>query len=269
MTRLSTAETPTRRPRIRLLAARPHAPVRLYCVPPAGMGAAAFYLPWIEHMPDDIELCAVEIPGQGPLADAPFRTDGERLGAEMAAAVLAQDDPRPFAVFGHSVGALLAYLTTRHLERAGAAPFLLGVSAFPAPHRADHAHLMVRTLSEGRRAICELFELPPELFDDEPARLVPIFTPILAAVVLALQYRHADHPPLPIAVATYGAHDDALTAPRHLAEWNDLVVTPAEPCLFPGAHMYVLPQAAALAERLIGDVRAAAGALRDREVRPL
>ncbi|MEW2360306.1 thioesterase domain-containing protein [Spirillospora sp. NPDC029432] len=260
MTTFLAEHAATRRPQIRTLAARADAPVRLYCVPPAGMGAAAFYLPWTGHMPGDIELCGVELPGQGPLAGPPIPSDAERLGYEIAEEIRAEHDTRPFAVFGHSAGALLGYLAARHLRDTGHDPFLLAVSALPAPHRSDYARLMARVATEGRKAFCDVFDLPSELFDDDPVQLMAVLTPIIASVMLTLQYRHTARPLPRTALAIYGGRDDAVADHRQLAAWNDLAAEPSVPRLFPGAHMYVLAQPGAVADYLAADVRAAARA---------
>ncbi|HET9138969.1 thioesterase II family protein [Actinophytocola sp.] len=91
---------------------------RLVCFPHAG-GSAAFFRAWGAELAD-IEVHAVRYPGRGERIDEPPATDLCRLGAAIADALLPLSDV-PLALFGHSMGAVVALETARSLRARGVA----------------------------------------------------------------------------------------------------------------------------------------------------
>ncbi len=115
----------------------PRAALRLFCLPYAGAGAAAFRN-WHEGLPSSVELCSVELPGRGArLREAPY----DRLSPlieNLAGAIVPLID-KPFAFFGHSLGALAAFDLTRQIRKSCAKrPAYLFVSGRPGPHLPVH-----------------------------------------------------------------------------------------------------------------------------------
>ncbi|MFE3739250.1 thioesterase II family protein [Streptomyces sp. NPDC059096] len=124
---------PPESPWFRRFHPRPDARTALVCLPHAG-GSANAYFSLSQRLPDDIEVLATQYPGRQNrlretcLGSAQELARGafEDLGPEIAG--------RPFAVFGHSMGAAVAFELTRLLEREGpAAPGTLFVSGRRAP----------------------------------------------------------------------------------------------------------------------------------------
>ena len=113
-------------------APRPDARLRLFCLPYAG-GGASFYRPWIERLAPDVHVHPVQLPGrEARLREHAFERI-EPLIASLADVLGAHLD-RPFALFGHSMGALIAFELARELRRRQApVPVRLLVSGHPAP----------------------------------------------------------------------------------------------------------------------------------------
>ncbi|MEV5238393.1 thioesterase domain-containing protein [Streptomyces cinnamoneus] len=245
------------RPALTALSARPGAGLRLYCLPPAGAGAS-FYAPWVPHLPPDIELYGIQLPGRGVLTGQPLLTHPGEVFHALADVIHATDDTRPFAVFGHSTGALLAYETTRRLRRARCRlPALLAVSALPAPHRGVWHRQVVQGLAGEQTAFLDLLgPLPSRALANarHTGLLARAAVPLLADVLVSLQYRYLEEPPLDVPLAAYGGREDPLAAPEHLV-WDDLTTRPLPVRLFPGGHTYALEQAPALTARLCADLR--------------
>src|SRR5687767_8117681 len=94
---------------------RPQARFRLFCFPYAGGGLAA-YRSWPNQLPADVEVCPIQLPGrdermaENPFSDLPALVEAltEALAPRLAA---------PYALFGHSMGALIAYELVRGLRR--------------------------------------------------------------------------------------------------------------------------------------------------------
>src|SRR5947209_14514516 len=112
---------------------RPAARRRLFCLAHAG-GGAALFRGWGERLPGSVEVVAVQPPGrEGRFREPPF-TDWRPLVAELADAIRPLLD-KPFALFGHSLGALLAYELARRLrDLGGKQPDHLFAAALAAPH---------------------------------------------------------------------------------------------------------------------------------------
>jgi medium-chain acyl-[acyl-carrier-protein] hydrolase len=114
----------------------PEAQVRLFCLPFAGGGASIFRT-WGRALPPTVEVCPVQLPGRENRLREPPYTDIQAL-AERLANQIHPYAQKPFALFGHSMGALLAFELTRTLRRQdGPMPRALFLSA----HRAAHLPL--------------------------------------------------------------------------------------------------------------------------------
>lgn len=155
----------------------------------------------------------------------------------------------PLALFGHSLGAALAYETALRLESVGAPLRHLFVSAHPAPHRqrggalhrGDEAALLEDVRRQGGAS---------ELLED--ADLRALFLPILRADYQAIEtYRRAQPIALVCALdVLLGEHDEEVSAAEAQA-WSDASRTPARLRRFPGGHFYLSEGRDAVIEHLL------------------
>ncbi|MCE6078176.1 alpha/beta fold hydrolase [Agrobacterium vitis] len=113
--------------------ARPGSRLRLYCFAYGHMSATGVFRQWIRQFPEDIEVVPVELPGHGDrLAERPIET-AEEIASVLTSLVKADLD-KPYAIFGHSSGALIAYAWALHLQKNQLPlPQKLIVSAFTCP----------------------------------------------------------------------------------------------------------------------------------------
>ncbi|KAB2339841.1 thioesterase II family protein [Actinomadura rudentiformis] len=111
---------------------RPWASMRLFCLPHAG-GSAGFYRSWAKEISPAVEVHAVQYPGRADRLGDAFVTDAHQL-ARLIAGAMAPLLDRPAAIFGHSMGAVIAYEVTRLLQERGAAPVHLFASGTRPPH---------------------------------------------------------------------------------------------------------------------------------------
>jgi medium-chain acyl-[acyl-carrier-protein] hydrolase len=112
----------------------PTAALRLFCFHYAGGNANVFH-GWPNCLPLGVEMGAVQLPGRGHRLSEPHVRRLEPLSRTIAQELLPYLD-KPFVFFGHSLGALLCFETTRSLRRENRPqPAHLFVSATEAPHR--------------------------------------------------------------------------------------------------------------------------------------
>jgi surfactin synthase thioesterase subunit/acyl carrier protein len=240
--------------------ARPAAAVRLVAFPYLGGGASA-YRAWAEALPAGVELYAVQLPGREHRADEPFATDLHALAAEVAGALAGDADPRPYALFGHSGGALLAYETARALRRLGApAPVLLVVSAMLPPHHPRWAtQIRAALLERPAEEIAALGADRPGPLDD-PAVAAALLPAVRADAALYAGYAHESEAPLDCPVVAYTGTEDPLYRPAEVAGWRSVTTARTSTRSYPGGHFYFRHQTAQITADLGADLSAAGDA---------
>jgi len=224
---------------------RPEAAARLVCLPHAG-GSASAYFGLSRDLSPEVDVLAAQYPGRQDRREESCLTDIHALAAEVVAGVLPFLD-RPTALFGHSMGATVAFEAARLLEREHgytvARLFLSGRRA-PCTHRPDRVHRRddagllaeVRLLSGTESAILEDEEIMrmalPALRADYTA--IETYRPELDAVTAA-----------PITVRT--GSDDIRTSADEAAAWARHSTTECAVHTFTGGHFFVNQHRAAIA----------------------
>src|SRR5262245_25110220 len=111
---------------------RPGSALRLFLLPPAG-GNSLIFRGWEEAMPANVDVCPIHRPGRGMRLHEPLFTRLEPLVRSLGQTLLPHLD-RPFALFGHSMGALLGFELSRFLRNVyGVEPAVLFASGGKAP----------------------------------------------------------------------------------------------------------------------------------------
>jgi medium-chain acyl-[acyl-carrier-protein] hydrolase len=197
---------------------RPEARARLFCVPHAGAGPS-FYARWVTELPPAVEVCLVHLPGrESRFTETPV-DDLDVIAARVASAVEPLLD-RPFALFGHSMGALVAYEVAHRLSRQ---PKQLFVSGFPPPHAPPTdppvAHLPDAEFLAAVRA--GYGGIPDSLWADQD--LVRLLLPMLRADFAACErYVWPAHPPLSCDVTALCGAGDHYVPAGALSGWAEL-----------------------------------------------
>jgi surfactin synthase thioesterase subunit len=237
----------------------PSRQIRLFCFPYAGASASA-YRTWPERLPAGVEVWAAQLPGRGPrLRERPL-TRPEPLLAALEAA-LAPHLGEPFALFGHSMGALIAFELCRRLRGRGRPlPAHLFVSG-RAPPNHDRSSAPVRSLSDAQ-LIARLRRYggtPAPVLENE--ELLELLLPAIRADFELLDaWRHVPEPPLAVPLTVLGGTDDPLTPPESLEGWREQ--TSGEWALHsvPGGHFFVHTEEAAVLRVISQRLEGARGA---------
>ena len=248
-------------PWLRRYRPRPGAAARIVCFGPAG-GSPGFYRDWCELVPAGVEVQVLAYPGrERRFLDEPV----EEMGALADAVhdVLAPRLDRPTVLFGHSMGASVAFETARRLEASGA-PALAGlvVSGRPSPRAQREIPTDVADFDDEQivEHLHELGGTPPGLLDDPDARelILPAFR---SDFRLIGRYTPGPGPLLrtPLTVL-HGDSDPRVTA-EDAPHWAEVAerFTGAE--ALPGGHFYLVEQGRAVLDRLLAllGARGAAG----------
>ena len=218
--------------------ARPGAACRLFCFPYAG-GSGHVFGAWQSHLPGSIEVCPVQSPGRGRRLNEPAFTSIQSLIPALARHLAPWFD-RPFAFFGHSVGAIVAFELARWLRRArGREPMQLFVSGSAAPQvretgRATYDLPDVEFRGELRR----LNGTPAEILDSPEA--LAVLMPLLRAdFELAQVYRHETEPPLDCPITAFGGCDDGDVREEHVRAWGEQTRGRCSVVMLPGDHFFL------------------------------
>ncbi|MGD0501032.1 MAG: thioesterase domain-containing protein [Bryobacteraceae bacterium] len=211
--------------------------MRLFCFPYAGGGAGA-YAGWRITTPP-ATICPVRLPGrEARSAEAPF----ERM-APLADALAAAIQPYldlPFAFFGHSMGALVAFELARRLRRSGLPqPRLLIASAARAPRfRRDYTPPPEPSKAQFLEELRRLEGIPAEALDD-PLSLGVILPALQADSALYRNYVYAEDAPFAFPIRAYGGAGDVHIRSEHLAAWAGETNASFAVRLFPGGHFFL------------------------------
>ncbi|MET9888358.1 alpha/beta fold hydrolase [Streptomyces sp. NPDC006430] len=225
---------------IRRFRPTPDAPHRLVCFPHAG-GAATFYFPMAHALAPDAEVLAVQYPGRQDRRGEPCIEDIGTLADRATEALLEWAD-RPLTLFGHSMGALVAFEVARRLEDRGRGPAGLVVSGMRAPSRLRIGSGRAETTEELLAGIMRLQGTDAAVLDTP--ELVDMILPALRSDYRAARsYRWSPRPPLSAPVlALTGTEDPHVTADEADA-WREHTVGPFSLAVFSGGHFFLTAHA--------------------------
>ncbi|MFM8332782.1 MAG: thioesterase II family protein [Candidatus Methylumidiphilus sp.] len=230
---------PTPKPWIRCPRPRPDAAVRLFCLPYAG-GGAMIYRAWGDSLPATVEVCPVQLPGrEDRLGEAPF-TELLPLAQTLGQAILPYLD-KPFAFFGHSMGALIAYELAHELRRqTGKLPLRLLVSGRGAPHLPAtltpiSALPETALFSELQRRYGGI----PQMLWQEPELRALLLPQLRADLAVVETYAPAPAEPLPCPLRAFCGKQDHCVDGASLAAWRSLVRDDITVQMFDGDHFYL------------------------------
>lgn len=232
----------------------PQARLRLFCLPYAG-GGAALYRGWAAALPAAIEVCAVQLPGRETRwREPPFTRMAPLI--EALAAVLAPYLDRPFALFGHSMGALIAFEAARRLRGpSGLGPVHLMVAAHRAPQLppvAAPCHALPDAALKER--LITFNGTPAEVLAN--AELMALLLPLVRSdFELVETYTFADAPLLDCPLTAMGGADDAETSKEALDAWRAVTRGRFRLRLLPGGHFFIHQSGAALLAALSAELQ--------------
>ncbi|MFP2956849.1 thioesterase II family protein [Myxococcus sp. 1LA] len=214
--------------------------LRLFCFPYAGAGSLPYFR-WPDLLPEaDIEVCAIQPPGRENRLHEPSVEELPRLLDSLVRELSPHFDV-PFAFFGHSLGALIAFELTRELRRRGLPlPGTLLVSGSEAPSRRSGLPPLsglrrddfIRELSARYDGIPQQVLAQPEILD--------LILPILRAdLKISESYTYQEEAPLPMRLCAFGGTRDPRVSEAALEAWRQQTQAAFSMKMFPGGHFFL------------------------------
>jgi medium-chain acyl-[acyl-carrier-protein] hydrolase len=216
--------------------------MRLFCFPYAG-GGAGIYRNWGAYLPPEIELCAVRLPGrEGRFTESPMRRI-EPLVAQLVDGLLPHMD-RSFSLFGHSLGALVAFELARVLRSQDQpTPVHVFVSGRRAPNLADRDEpdeppLHTRPDAELLDALRRLEGTPSGVL--AAPELIELMLPIVRAdFEIGETYEYRAREPLDCPITAFGGLGDEGVSQDCVAAWQDQTRSRFMLHMLPGSHFFL------------------------------
>ncbi|MEM8529461.1 MAG: thioesterase domain-containing protein [Chloroflexota bacterium] len=232
-----TAPSPNRRWFV-LARANPQARLRLFCFPYAGGGASVFRL-WASEMPSQIELVAIQPPGREARLSEKAFTQMEPYVQSLAQQMHVYAD-KPFAFFGHSLGARVSFELARYLrQNSMPAPVQLFVSGNPAP-QVPNPDPPIYHLPDAEfiRELRGYNGTPNEVLEHE--ELMELLLPTLRAdFELHDTYTYMSDEPLDCPIFAFGGLRDSDVSQEDLTAWRKQTRGSFNVRMFPGDHFFL------------------------------
>ncbi|MEE1754632.1 thioesterase II family protein [Streptomyces sp. SP18CS02] len=232
----------------------PEAGTRLVCFPHAG-GSATFYFPVSRAVSPGVDVLAVQYPGRQDRLNEPCVDDIPTLADRITEELVGWAD-RPLTLFGHSMGATIAFEVARRLEARGIVPLGLFASGRRAPssHRDERVHL--RDDDGLVRELQRLSGTDAEVLADEA--ILRMVLPAMRSDYRAVEtYRYTAGPPLNCPVTALTADDDPLVDVAEAEAWAQHTVAPFRIRVFTGGHFFVTAHAESVMREITGHIEAA------------
>jgi medium-chain acyl-[acyl-carrier-protein] hydrolase len=213
--------------------------IKLFCLPYAG-GSAEVYRKWNRYLQKTIALEPLELSGRGKRAGEPFYESLGEAVADINQLIKQQFDGAPYAIFGHSMGGIIAYELYQKLQ---AEKEQLPIHMFFSGRRAPGLlkdNEVIHLLPDAE-LIAELKELggtPPELLDNPD--LLYHFLPIIRAdfkIVETFDFS-SQTSKLDCNITVFNGKDDDITF-GELVEWRNFTTRECKIQIFPGGHFFI------------------------------
>lgn len=215
-----------------------NAQLRLFCFPYAA-GNPAAYLPWQEILGPHVEVCAIHFPGRGRRLSESNISRLDPLVRQLAHVISSEGD-LPFAFFGHSLGALVAFELARFCKLMDMPqPKQIIVSGCEAPSmriQDEPLHLL-----DTDRLITELREYngtPAEILDHEEYMTLALPS-IRADFAIAETYEYRSGIRLDQLIHVLAGLDDSIVPPSNVPQWMLETTRPGDIHWFQGDHFFV------------------------------
>ncbi|MFD9394241.1 thioesterase II family protein [Streptomyces sp. NPDC060000] len=232
----------------------PEPTLRLVCFPHAG-GAPTAYRTWAGALPKDVEVLATCYPGRQDRIGEPFAESVHAMADRISTALAPLADV-PLALFGHSMGSVVAHeVALRLRSRYGVSPVRIFVSGSEAPHCRERSAEQPEKDTDFLAELRRLGHSSLAAIDD-PLLLELVLPSIRSDYRLSAAYEPtADAPRHSAPLVAYAGAGDGDCTPADLAAWSEYTSAAFEARTFPGDHFYLQDQEQQLLAHISGHLQ--------------
>lgn len=219
---------------------------QVFCLPHAG-GGSAIYHRWEKLLPGHLAVVPIKLPGRESRFNETPHDNVDSLIAAMAPAI-ADAIQEPFALYGHSMGGLIAYEFAQHLlERYNRSPRALFVSASRSPDRFKQDRALHRLPDEEMiQSLIRDFGRGGETSAAELEMMRTMAVTIRADLKLLETYEHAEREPLPCPIIGIAATEDHGVTASDVNGWRAFTSDRFTMRTMPGQHFFLREQEKAI-----------------------
>ncbi len=214
--------------------------VKLFCLPYAG-GSSVVYTNWKKYLHNSIKLCAIELAGRGRRFNIPLYNSLEEAVNDIYDMIKEDIDSGPYAIFGHSMGSILAYeLAYKIKDMKHSYPLHIFFSGKCPPEikkEVEDVHLLPD--KEFMDKVFELGGTPEELLENR--ELIEFFTPILRADFKIIEiYKHIEKKDgLDCDITVLWGKQEKNASINDIAQWQKHTHKSCKIHLFNGGHFFI------------------------------
>jgi len=223
----------------------------LLCLPFAG-GGASTYNNWMERMRGKLNVCPIQLPGreerimEKPYEDMSVMLDD--LEQEVLSVIKG-----PYALWGHSMGAKIAYELEKRMEKSGYIAKCFFVSGSRVPHIPESAPIYHLSDVEFKRELKRFEGIPKAILDN--TELLDFFLPMLRAdFAMDETYCSEMIEPLKCSIVAFGGDSDKEASIEDIKAWNDYSLNSFSYQIFSGGHFYVREHEEEIIETIINQL---------------
>ncbi len=220
--------------------------IKLFCLPHAGGSSIAFYEKWINLSSEFIDVIPIELAGRGSRFCEPLYESFELAIDDVFLYLLENVKQKDFAIFGHSMGALLAFEVISKIETEGLKkPKHLFISGKLPPHAPKNKLLHTLEDNEFIKMIYELGGSPSEIIDNN--EIFQFFLPILRSDMKNLElYSNDNYSKISCDITVLYGRDDKMFFSKGnsktikiIDEWQDYTDGSYNTISFEGGHFFI------------------------------
>jgi medium-chain acyl-[acyl-carrier-protein] hydrolase len=229
---------------------QPNAKIRLFCLPFAG-GGASLYRPWAAALAPEIEVCPIQPPGRENRYSEKVITDAYEMANAIAAQMLPFID-RPYAIFGHSMGALLSFEITKVLQSQKKRPpeilFLSAHRAAHLPRKRDPLHALPD--SQFIESLKQYGGFPEEILNNQ--EFIDFILPTMRSdmTLCDLYTFKQSETPIMTPLEMYAGEDDREAGPSEMSAWSEHTSSESNLTTFKGGHFFLRTHSQEVLEKI-------------------
>jgi medium-chain acyl-[acyl-carrier-protein] hydrolase len=240
--------------------------IRLFCFSYAG-GGASIFRPWTDFLPSEVEVCSIQLPGREYRVGSPAYRRIAPLEEALAEAILPYLD-RPFAFFGHSMGALISFELARLLRKKyDKHPEHLFLAAYRAPQLPNPNIKIYHLPSEVFKVVLRSEGIAEMVLQNE--ELMQAMLPTLRAdFELCDTYEYTEELPLACPFSLFGGLEDVRISQADLELWPQHSSVRCSLTMLPGSHFFLHSAQDQLLAAIAQELQGLLDTLAQREIDP-